>query len=82
VGGDPGEVHAAAFMLDHHQDVEAAQEDGVDVGEIDREDRVGLRGQELPPGRTGPSGRRIEARVLEDRPCVLNAERSRCRSVS
>jgi hypothetical protein len=36
-------------MLDHHQDVEAAQEDGVDVGEIDREDRVGLRGQELPP---------------------------------
>ena len=43
VGGDPGEVHAAAFMLDHHQDVEAAQEDGVDVGEVDREDRVGLR---------------------------------------
>jgi hypothetical protein len=75
-------VHAAAFMLDHHQDVEAAQEDGVDVGEIDREDRVGLRGQELPPAGTGSSGRGIEPGVLEDRPCVLNAERSRCRSVS
>jgi hypothetical protein len=32
-------------VLDHHQDVEAAKEDGVDVGEVDREDRVGLRGQ-------------------------------------
>jgi hypothetical protein len=55
VGGDPGDVHAAAAVLDHHEDVEAAQEDGVDVGEVDREDRVGLRGQELPPGSSGPS---------------------------
>ena len=55
MGGDPGEVHAAAAVLDHHEDVEAAQEDGVDVGEVDREDRVGLRGQELAPGRPGPS---------------------------
>ena len=62
VGGDPGEVHAAAVVLDHDEDVEAAQEDGVDVGEVDREDRVGLRGQELSPGRPGPSGRRIESR--------------------
>jgi hypothetical protein len=44
VGGDPGEVHAAAAVLDHDQEVEAAQEDGVDVGEVDGEDRVGLRG--------------------------------------
>ena len=62
VGGDPGEVHAATVVLDHDQDVEAAQEDGVDVGEVDREDRVGLRGQELSPGRPGPSGRGIESR--------------------
>ena len=62
VGGDPGDVHAAAVVLDHDEDVEAAQEDGVDVGEVDREDRVGLRGQELSPGRAGPSGRGIESR--------------------
>ena len=65
VGGDPGDVHAAAAVLDHHEDVEAAQEDGVDVGEVDGEDRVGLRGQELSPGRPGPSGSRIESRVLK-----------------
>jgi hypothetical protein len=40
VGGDPGEVHVAAAVLDHHENVKAAQEDGVDVGEVDREDRV------------------------------------------
>ena len=68
VGGDPGEVHAAAVVLDHDEDVEAAQEHGVDVGEVDREDGVGLRGEELSPGRSGPSRRRIEARALEDRP--------------
>jgi hypothetical protein len=55
MGRDPAEVHAAAAVLDHHQDVEAAQENGVNVGEVDREDRMGLRGQELSPGRSGPS---------------------------
>ncbi len=39
----------AAVVLDHDEDVETAQEDGVDVGEVDREDGVGLRGQELSP---------------------------------
>jgi hypothetical protein len=53
--GDPRNVHAAAAVLDHHEDVEAAQEDRVDVGEVHREDRPGLRGEELTPGRTGPS---------------------------
>jgi hypothetical protein len=43
VGADPGEVHTAAAVLDHHQNVEAAQEDRVDVDEVDGEDRVGLR---------------------------------------
>jgi hypothetical protein len=36
--------------------VEAAEEDGVDVGEVDGEDRVGLRGEELCPGRPGSAG--------------------------
>jgi hypothetical protein len=52
VGGDPGEVHAAAVVF------------GVDVGEVDREDGVGLRGEELSPGRSGPSWRRSEARAF------------------
>jgi hypothetical protein len=68
VGGDPGEVHAAAPVLDHHQDVEAAEEDGVDVGEVDGEDGAGLRGEELSPGRAGPQGSGLDARGLEDHP--------------
>jgi hypothetical protein len=47
VGGDPGQVHAATLVLDHDQDVEAAQEHGVDVREVDCEDRVRLSGEEL-----------------------------------
>jgi hypothetical protein len=31
IGGDSGDEHAVAGVLDHHQDVEAAQEDRVDV---------------------------------------------------
>ena len=63
MGGDPGDLRTATLVLDHDEDVEAAQEDGVDVGEVDREDRMGLRGQELSPGRPGSSGRGIESAV-------------------
>jgi hypothetical protein len=55
VRGDPGNVHATTLVLDHDQDVETTQEQGIDVGEVDREDRVGLRGEELSPGRPRPS---------------------------
>ena len=82
MGGDPGEVHAAAVVLDDDEDVEAAQEHGVDVGEVDREVRLGLGGEELAPGRSGPARSGIDSGGLEDLPCVLNAERSRCRSSS
>ena len=41
VGSDAGDAHAAGAVLDHPQDIEATQKDGVDVGEVDREDRVG-----------------------------------------
>jgi hypothetical protein len=68
MSGDAGDVHAPAAVLDHNENVQAAQEDRVDVGEVDGEDRVGLRGQELAPGRPGPSRSRIEAGFLEDRP--------------
>ena len=51
VGGDAGQVHAAIVVLDNEQHVEPAQEDGVDVEEVNRGDRLGLRGQELLPAR-------------------------------
>jgi len=66
VCGDPGDVYAAGGVLDHDEDVEAAEEDGVDVGEVDREDRVSLRGQELSPGWAGPLGSGVDARGLQD----------------
>ncbi len=48
-------MDAGTLVLDHDENVEAAQEHGVDVGEIDPEDRVGLGGQELCRGRAGSS---------------------------
>jgi hypothetical protein len=68
MGGDSGDVHAAAAVLDHDEEVEAPEEDGVDVGEVDGEDRVGLGGEELSPGWAGASWGGVEAGGLEDRP--------------
>jgi hypothetical protein len=56
-------VHATGAVLDHHKEVEAAEEDGVDVGEVDREDRVSLCGEELSPGRSGAQGSGVDAGV-------------------
>jgi hypothetical protein len=53
VGGDPGDVYAPGVVLNEDQGVEPAEEDGVDVGEVNGEDRLGLRGEELCPGRAG-----------------------------
>jgi hypothetical protein len=50
-------VYAPAAVLHDDEDVEATQEDGVDMGEVEGEDRVGLRGQELSPGRPCSSWR-------------------------
>jgi hypothetical protein len=47
VGCDRGDVHVAAAVLDQDEDVEAAQEDGVDVGRSRCKDRVSLRPEEL-----------------------------------
>ena len=52
VGGSPGDVHAEPAVLDREEEVEAAEEDGIDVGQVDGEDGVGLRGQGLSPDRT------------------------------
>jgi len=55
-------------MLDEEQEVQAAQEHGIDVEEVRREDRGGLPGQERPPGLPGPPRCGIDARVFEDLP--------------
>ena len=55
-------------MLNHQQNVEAAQKDRVDVREVDREDLVGLGGEKLSLGRTGPQRGGIDADVLQDLP--------------
>ena len=75
MSGDPGKVHAAAAVLDHYEHVQAAQEDGVDVGEVDGEDRVGLRGQELLPGRSGPPWCGVDAGGLKDLPHCRRGDR-------
>jgi hypothetical protein len=68
VGSDSSDVDAATVVLYHEEKVEAAQEDGVDVGEVDGEDGVGLGGEELSPGRSGSSWRGIESGVFHDLP--------------
>ena len=68
VSGDPGQVHTAGAVLDEEQDLQAPQKHGVDMEEVDSEDRRGLTGQERPPGLPCSSGRGIDARVLEDLP--------------
>ena len=52
VRGDPGQVGAAGAVLDDNQRVDAAEEDGVHVDEVDGDDAAGLGGEELLPGRS------------------------------
>ena len=66
----PAEVDAAAAVLGQDEDVEAALEDGVGVGEVDGEDRVGLRGEELSPRRAGRRGAGSRSAPLKIFPTV------------
>ena len=50
VGGDPERPDLAGGVFHHEEEVEAAEQDGVDVGEVAGQDAAGLGGQELPPG--------------------------------
>jgi hypothetical protein len=54
VGGDPSEVHPPGLHLDHEQDVEPAQQGGVDAGEVGGDDRGCLGADELHPRWPGP----------------------------
>jgi len=42
-------------VLDEEQHTQAAQEHGIDVEEVHGEDRLGLPGQERPPGLGKPA---------------------------
>jgi hypothetical protein len=61
-------------MLDHDEDVEATQEHGIDVGEVDGEDRVGLRGQELSSGNRGRPSQGPCQRSRHDRSITAGQE--------
>jgi hypothetical protein len=65
VGGD-AEVHPAGAVLDEHQAVQPGQQHSIDVQEVDGQDPAGLRVQELPPGRSVPSRRGVDARGAQD----------------
>ena len=67
MGGDPGDVHPPGPMLDHPEDVEAAQEDGVDMGEVAREDRVACAARnwrQVGPVRRGAGSRPAPLRIV------------------
>jgi hypothetical protein len=66
VGGDAADVHPAGTVLDEDQYVQPGQRHSVDVQEVGGEDPGGLRVQELPPGRSVPARRRVNARGAQD----------------
>ncbi len=55
-------------MLDDDQCVDAPQQHGVHVDEVDGEDAARLGGQELPPGRAGAAGRGADPGAMKDLP--------------
>jgi hypothetical protein len=68
VGRGTQDVHPAGPDLHHEQHVDPDQTDGVHVQEIAGEDALGLRGQELGPGRARPSRRGADSGAVEDDP--------------
>jgi hypothetical protein len=66
--GDVGQVATAGAVLDDDQGVDAAQEHGVHVDEIGREDAAGLRGQKLRSGRASAAEYRVGPGGVQDLP--------------
>ena len=50
VSGDAQDVHGAGLDLHHEQDIDAAEEDGINVQEVAGQDPGSLGREELPPG--------------------------------
>jgi hypothetical protein len=78
VQGDSQDADAPGGVLDHGQDVGLSAVKQVDREEVARQDRVGLRAQELRSGRTVQTPGGLEAAGPEDLPnggrCDLNSE--------
>jgi hypothetical protein len=68
VGGDAGDVQPSGGVFEEGQGVELGAECGVGVEEIDRNDGVGLAGEELLPGRAAAAWSRVDAGGVEDFP--------------
>src|SRR6266545_2631546 len=68
VGRDPGQVDAPGRKLDEKQHVEAHQEERVDGEEVALQDARRLRPQELAPVLLEPLRRRLDPRLLQNRP--------------
>jgi hypothetical protein len=70
VQGDAEDADAPGRVLDHGQDVSPGTARQVNGEEVAGQDRLGLRAQELRPGRTGPPRRGVEPhhlrRILRD----------------
>jgi hypothetical protein len=66
--GDPGDVQSACAVFEEHQRIYPAQVDQVDMDEVAGDDALGLRGQELAPGRAAAAWGRIDAGRRKDLP--------------
>ena len=62
------QMHPAGGDLHDEQDVDPLEADRVDVQEVAGQNPFGLRGEELGPGWSGPSGCGIDAGGVEDLP--------------
>ena len=80
VSGDAQDVHPAGGVLDDEERVEPMQSDRVEMKQVAGEDGLRLCPEDLRPGRSGSAGCGVDPGGVEDLPCVLNAEGSRCRS--
>jgi len=65
---DAEDADAPAGVLDHGQDVRPGAVEQVDGEEVARQDRLGLRAQELGPGWPGATWRGVDSGLLQDLP--------------
>ena len=68
VGGDANDVDLPSGQFQEEQHVDALEDHGVEGAEVAGEDGVGLGGEELLPGCSGPAGCGVDAGLVEDLP--------------
>jgi len=66
VRGDAQNVYPAGGVLDDEERVQPVQADRVEMEQVARDDRLGLRVEELRPGRPGSPRRWVDARRVKD----------------